>query len=41
MVIVDKRELDAFKWIHPRELPKYLRRENYRETVERAIRDAK
>ena len=36
-VIVDKRELDAFKWIHPRELPKYLRRENYRRVVEAAI----
>ena len=36
-VTVDNRELDAFRWIDPRELPRYLKRSRYRRTVERVV----
>ena len=36
-VEVEKGELDAFKWVKPVELEKYLKRKNYREVVEKVI----
>ena len=39
-VEVEKGELDAFKWVKPEELGKYLKRKNYLQVVERVIRSA-
>lgn len=39
-VRVDNRELDAFLWVTPGELPKYLKRTRYRKVVERVVASA-
>ncbi len=38
-VQVDKRELDQYLWIDPADLPKYLKRKEYREVVEKVIEE--
>ena len=40
IVHVDHRELDGYKWISPRSLERYLRRQKYREVVEKVIAEA-
>ena len=40
-VKVDKRELDAHRWIDPSDLPKFLKRKEYREVVEKVIREVR
>lgn len=39
-VKVDKRELDTHRWIDPADLPKYLKRKEYREVVNAVIAEA-
>jgi putative (di)nucleoside polyphosphate hydrolase len=36
-VIVDQRELDAFKWVKPNKMKKYLKRADYRKVVEEVV----
>jgi putative (di)nucleoside polyphosphate hydrolase len=40
-VQVDKRELDTHLWIDPSDLPKFLKRKEYREVVEKVIEEVK
>lgn len=39
-VQVDDREIDAFVWVKPGELPQYLKREEYRKIVEKVMEEA-
>jgi putative (di)nucleoside polyphosphate hydrolase len=36
-VTVDRDEIDSYKWVLPEELPKYLEREAYRDTVMKVL----
>jgi putative (di)nucleoside polyphosphate hydrolase len=38
-VKVDQRELDTYRWVHPAELGKYLKRKEYLELVKKVIRE--
>lgn len=39
-VIVDQNEIDAFVWVLPEELPKYIERKEYLEVIGRVIEEA-
>jgi len=38
-VVVDQSEIDAFVWVKPRELPKYLKRKEYIQFVEELVKE--
>lgn len=38
-VVVDNRELDTYRWVLPEQLPRYLKRREYREVVESVVRE--